>query len=297
VLVFGANGYIGYNVCIALRRNGYNVVGVVRSADKGTELAKQEIVPLVADVEDLKSLEAPIAKADIILDMIERQKDGFKVNEGIRGIVEAVGKTSGTKKCYVYTSGCMDYGNHPGKVIDETTVCTQGYLKGRVEFCQSTMASKDANGIAVRPAWVYGASFGNYLPTWFQSTGEIEIKGNPDKTYPWVHVYDLADFYVKLLATPKAYGQMFDVSDSTRITDKEARLLFARAAGNKELKVKMSAPDEGAWGVISETSMTTSSQKAKTVLGWEPKFGPMQDEVTPTSFLLFSAWATGAKKH
>jgi len=252
----------------------------------------------VADVEDLKQLEEPIANADVILDMIERQKDGFKVNEGIRSTVEALSKKSGSKKTYVYTSGCMDYGNHPGKVIDESTKCTQELLKGRIEFVQATIALKEANGIAVRPAWVYGGSYGNYISSWFQTTGEVIVKGSPDKTYPWIHIYDLADFYVKLLQTPKSFGQIFDVSDSTRITDKEVRLLLARAAGNKDAKVKLLPADDGAWGIISETSMTTSSQKARNLLGWEPKFGPIQDEVGPAAYKFFSAWKGGEiKKH
>jgi len=295
VLVFGSNGYIGYNVSVALRRAGYDVFGFVRSSAKGVELAKQEIVPVVGDVDDLKSLDAYFAKADIVIDCIERdKKNGMGANEAIMNAVVQASKVAGVKKTYVYTSGCMDYGNHPGQEIDETATCKQENLKFRIEFCNAVIASDQINGIVVRPAWVYGGSFGNYITSWFKTSGDIEVKGNPDKTYPWVHIFDLAEFYVLLLKNPKSVGHIFDVSDSTRITDKDARVAYARAAGNKDGKVKMLDVDAGAWGIISETSMTTTSKKARTMLGWEPKFGPMQDELV-ACYPFYLAWAQSTK--
>jgi nucleoside-diphosphate-sugar epimerase len=295
VLVFGSNGYIGYNVSVALRRAGYNVFGFVRSLAKGIELAKQEIVPVVGDVDDLKSLDAYLVKSDIVIDCIERdKKNGMGANEAIMKAVIQASKVAGVKKTYVYTSGCMDYGNHPGKEIDETAACKQDLLKSRIDFCNAVLASDEINGIVVRPAWVYGGWFGTYVNSWFKTSGDIEVKGNPDKTWPWIHIFDLAEFYVLLLKNPKSVGQIFDVSDSTRITDKDARVAYARAAGNKDGKVKMLDVEAGAWGVISETSMTTTSKKARTMLGWEPKFVPMQDELAE-GYSAYLAWAQSTK--
>jgi len=282
-------------VCGALRRVGYQVIGVVRSADKGTELAKQEVLPVVATIDELKSLENHFDKADYVIDCVERGKDGMQNNEAIMAATVQASKRVGSKKTYVFTSGCMDYGDHPGKVIDESADCKQKILQKRIDYCNKVIKADQVNGIVVRPGFVYGTTYGVYVNSWFQTTGEIVVQGNPDKTWPWIHIYDLADFYVKLLQTPKAYGQVFDVSDDTRVTYKDARVLFARAAGNKD-KVKLVGPEGGDWGVIMETSMTTSSNKAKTLLGWEPKLGPLQEEMsTSNCYNFYKAWSASTK--
>ncbi len=48
VLVLGANGYIGFNVSVALRRAGYLVYGVIRKKEAAHKLELNEIIPVIA---------------------------------------------------------------------------------------------------------------------------------------------------------------------------------------------------------------------------------------------------------
>lgn len=50
-----------------------------------------------------------------------------------------------------------------------------------------------------------------------------------------MHIYDLANAYVLLTEAPagSVVGQIFDVSDDTRLTYEQAQVAFARAGGVK----------------------------------------------------------------
>ncbi|OBZ68987.1 hypothetical protein A0H81_11336 [Grifola frondosa] len=70
VLVFGASGFAGLPVAQAFVRAGHIVYGQTRSAEKAKLLAAEEIIPVVAEVENTAAYVSLIATVDAVVDVM-----------------------------------------------------------------------------------------------------------------------------------------------------------------------------------------------------------------------------------
>ncbi len=112
VLIFGAGGYIGLGVALAMRRSGYRVYGMIRNAKHSAMLVQNEIEPIVtSSFEDVQQFADILASCSIIIDAI-----GF--NEKLSPILlEAAlragknrtqdGKLAHYAPLFIFTSGIM----------------------------------------------------------------------------------------------------------------------------------------------------------------------------------------------
>jgi len=166
-------------------------------------------------------------------------------------------------------------------------------LKGRIDFEQTVIKSQEVVGVVVRPGFVYGGR-SSEMSGWMvpNKSGEWAIEGSPDKAWGWVHIQDLADLYVRVAeaAAGTVGGQIFNASDSTRVTYGEMRTALARAAGFKGDLKRVPAITEGFW-TVAEASTLISSAKARKALGWEPKLGPLNDMYD----VVYKAWKANQK--
>lgn len=67
IFVTGASGFIGFEVCIGLRRAGHHVFGLVRSADKAKILEQNEIVAVVGDLHHPESYINVAEKCQVLI--------------------------------------------------------------------------------------------------------------------------------------------------------------------------------------------------------------------------------------
>lgn len=71
VLVFGANGYIGFGIALGLRRSGFHVYGVIRNSRHSSLLVQNEIEPIVVDSFDkVDSFADQLTKCSVIVDAV-----------------------------------------------------------------------------------------------------------------------------------------------------------------------------------------------------------------------------------
>jgi len=287
VLVTGAAGYIGFATALALRNRGHTVYGLVRKQDDSKRLAAHEIIPVVGDITDAKSLEV-LDKVGVVIDNVMNFTDNSPL-ESNRQLLQAVRAASvramqrgGACKRYIYTSGILVYGDYPGVLVDESFP-----LKSKVPRVQFEQDVFKFNGgevetAVVRPGWVYGGGTGRYTKYWFMgnANGEIEVAGRPDKQWGWVHIADLAEAYalVTEAASGLVAGEAFDVNDDTRINFQELRVLLARANGVKGPMVPRPAPADP-FSQSTEIIAQTAGQKIRRRLGWVPRMGVLQDNV------------------
>jgi len=281
ILVTGACGYIGNAAAKALRAAGHSVYGLVRTAANSGDLLRCEVIPVIGDVEN------------VIVDdysMIVDTATGMTAAEGkvSHGLLSKVlsfnSSNPSLKKTYVYTSGCLVYGDHPGELVTEETRLTSTQLGWRVELEKAILAG---NQVVMRPGWVYGLSGGKMVPGWWKvdsPTADIVIKGKPDKMWSWIHVQDLAKAFVAVASASPATvgGQIFNVGDETRLTFTQLRVLMARAAGSEGKVVHEAGSGDSPFEV---TSLMDSS-KLKRVLGWHPRHASFADGMG----LYFLSW-------
>lgn len=279
VFVFGASGYIGNAVAVALRRQGHIVYGLVRGEEKAKKLRSQEIIPVLGDIENPSTYASTLDKVGVVIDTVFTYSQGAS-NQKLMQAVCSASKTLGQKKRYIYTSGVLVYGNRPNEILDENAIPTPGQmLKWRYEFENQVVKITEAEGVVVRPGFVYGGSVNMFFG--YEKNGEIPVIGNPNKRWSWIHLDDLANAYVKIAeASGSAVGgQVFNVGDDTRVTYAHMREVCAKTAGASGPVVFKPIPENDWMSVLFDCESVTTSQKLKTTLGWVPLKGPFLDEV------------------
>jgi len=283
-LVTGANGYIGSAVARAVRRNGHTVYGLIRSEDQAPSLVLREIIPVVvSNFSDLKSYSKIVDEVSVVVDTVSTSglSDPYSPNRALMQTMADFYLTTGIKKRYIYTSGCLVYGDHPNQILDESVVPTGN--KVRAEFEKEVTRCLNIEGVVLRPGWTYGGTGGHYIDNWYgvSAKGEIDIYGNPNKTWGWVHITDLADAFSRVIEAPSAIvsGQIYNVMDGTRITVGQAREAMARAAGFTAAKVVHYPAGTDAFSKLAENNIVCSYVKINRAVGWQPKNGPFLDNI------------------
>jgi nucleoside-diphosphate-sugar epimerase len=243
VLVTGASGYIGFAVCRAFSRAGWNVHGLVRRAEAAEKLTAEEITPVLGAisanldfVDEL--LSQPSTPAfDVVVSCTE-QLPFHEHWEHILPLLTKVAQHSqqgSVKPLVLMSSGCKDYGTtsrHGDADLaphnEDSSLNPVDLLKARTLCSLKVFEHADLFDAAVlRPTPLHGYS-GSYYGVIFDAMallreggGEIDAKagikvpGNIQNIYHGCHVDDCAEAYVALATHPDraaVNGECFNVS-------------------------------------------------------------------------------------
>jgi len=280
VLVTGANGLIGFAICVALRRNGHTVYGLTRGEEKAKQLIAEEIRPVIGDIDNIATYSKIVDEVSIVIDNVMTQSLAASNEKVLSEVIRA--SKGGYKKTYIYTSGGLVYGDRPNtEIVDEWTSLKPGnFSVWRKDFEDKLRAITEIETVIVRPVFVYGKKAGAW--NWFSSfepNGEIHVRGRPEKYWNWVHVDDLADAYVRIVESGLTFhGHIYNVGEDNRYTFAQIREAFAKAAGAKGPVVVKPIPDDDFYSKLFDVSVIISSKRIATELGWKPKHtGPLDD--------------------
>lgn len=216
VVVTGANGHIGNNLCRQLLEEGYSVRGTVRSLDKSPDL-EMEFVEADVLVEDgwdsvlegavglfhLATIYATSGDGQLILDT---------ANKGTENVFRAAAKAGISR--IVYTSSVAAIGSSPkGVVKDESNWNTNfslPYTQGKTESekrAWELAEELDLDLRVINPSGVLGGSFSRPTPS-------TEIIGDAMKgKYPVVPKIPLAFVHVDDVAT--AHRMAYEIDDAS----------------------------------------------------------------------------------
>jgi len=180
---------------------------------------------------------------------------------------------------YLYTSGCLVYGNRPGEECLES----DSVPPSRRADVESIVLKNAACGCVLRPAFVYGGDGGHFASRYWNSgdSGAVVIAGDPNRAWAWVHVDDLADAFALALATPTddVRGQIFNISDGTKTIFSElVSKMSAIHSKSAQLKTNV-VPADTAIDQALDKSCYYKSEKAHRVLDWMPRRRPFMDDL------------------
>jgi nucleoside-diphosphate-sugar epimerase len=196
ILVTGANGYIGSAVAAHLRSRGHTVFGLIRNEKYSNQLLQHEVLPVIGNFDDTDSWKKHLQTIGVIIDTVSPHGDTAEAkiapHLAAAHALADLAKATHTARHYIYTSGCLVYGEYGSQVVDETFETRQPGFEWRMQLEQQLVGMNTPRFYTsvIRPGWVYGLSWGGYLSSWFRGNdkGEIEVFGKADKvSMPHMH--------------------------------------------------------------------------------------------------------------
>lgn len=235
VLVTGANGFIGSNLCDRLIRSGAEVAGLVRASSDLTfvdNLAQLDI--RTGDLTDRDSLRAAMKNVSVVYHVAGYSKDWgswetFREGnvEGVRNVMETA-RECGVKRV-VHISSVSVYGFPGGTGVteDEPLTARPGdrYITTKTEG-ERLALSHNSNGLEVtviRPAGVYGP---NDRTTTVQIARAIlegkfgYVDGGRHVMAP-VYIDNLTQIIMLAGSSGKAPGEVYNAIDDGLVTWRE----------------------------------------------------------------------------
>jgi dihydroflavonol-4-reductase len=262
--VTGGTGFIGSRVIRRLRNRGDEVVALVRSPEKATELRELGCEVVEGDLSAEQAIRDGVRGCDAVFHIAAVYKVGIPASErdamhdanvgGTERVLDAA-SDAGVQRI-VYVSTVAVFGNTRGEVVDET------YTRNGEDFLscydetkwKSHQVALDRIGrgapiVIVQPGGVYGPSdhseLGNMIDQ--AATGKPKILTFPETGFNLVHVEDVADGI--LLAYDKGEtGQSYvlggQISKMRELVEKVSEIA-GRKAPTRELPpalMKMAIP-------------------------------------------------------
>ena len=308
--VTGATGFIGGRVVRRLRDRGDEVVALVRSPKKATELSQLGCELIEGDLSSTEAIRKGIDGCDAVFHVAAVYKVGIPKSEheamydanvsGTERVLDAAIEAGVGK--IVYVSTVAVFGNTNGEVVDEGFRRNQSNGGEFLSYYDETKfrshevaldrIAKGAPIVIVQPGGVYGpgdhSELGNMIDQ--ANTGKLKLKMFPGAGFTLVHVEDVADGI--LLAydkgeTGQAYVLGGEITKMGHLVDKVCELSGRKSPGHElpPTLMKLAIPIGPLVGkamgfppnlreLIKTSDGVTfwaSSEKAREQLGYSPR--------------------------
>ena len=254
----GATGFIGGHVARKLRERGDEVVALVRSPAKATELRELGCELVEGDLSAEGSIRSSMDGCDAAVHVGAVYKVGIPKSErepmwdaNVRGterVLDAA-QAAGVGRI-VYVSTVNVFGNTHRKLVDESyrRDLSEGFLscydetKFRAHEVAEDRIAKGYPIVMVQPGGVYGpndhSELGNMIDQ--AATGKLKLKMFPEAGFMVVHVEDVAEGI--LLAHDRGKVGESYVLSGEKITMGDIVDRAARMAGRNPPRATMPAP-------------------------------------------------------
>lgn len=296
VLVTGATGFVGWELCAALLEADNDIVGLGRSA-------RGQIVPqgvsyhqLDLEVDDLT--EAMAGNVDCVVHLAaqahgkggseKQQLDGFRRANVDASLKLAKWAIEAGVRRFVFVSSIGVHGTGTnGTAISESTPFNPGSpyalskLEAEQELTRLFEAAHSSELTIVRPPLVYGAcapgNFGSLLKL---ADSPVPLPfGMCANRRSMVSLLGLVDFLVTCIHHPGAGNQSFVVADMSAVSTRDIVASLRAGMGRAKRLVPVPPPImSGALGVLGMRDMYSQlfcdlevdNQKARKLVGWAP---------------------------
>lgn len=278
LFVTGASGYIGSAVTEKLIGAGHRVAGLARSDAAAQKLEKAGASVVRGDLRDVSVIESAARRSEGVIHL------GMEFNANApaldRGAMDAIlAGLGGSGKPLLYTSGIWVMGDTAGHVADESTpVNPTPLVAWRPVHENLVLHAAGVRGIVIRPAMVYGRG-GGFAASFAEAAkkGVVQFVGTGENRWPFVHVDDLADLYLRALGAPA--GSLYFASAGPSVPVREVAESAAHGARVEAMPIEEARRTMGPLADALALDQLISARKAEQELGWVPRAKPVLEEL------------------
>jgi nucleoside-diphosphate-sugar epimerase len=291
VFVTGANGYIGFAVCQAVKRRGHDVVGLARSANAIEKLLAAGIHPVQGTLEEHGVLREMTHDADAVIHCaFEATPQGPRIEA--RALDTMLNAIDTEHEAFVYTSGTWVYGDTGGNVVDESAPLNPTPLvawRPSHEAKVHDARKHKLRTIVIRPGLVYGDGGG--IPGMMvrqAKNGRLVIAGDGENHWPTVRVDALGELYALAVERAPA-GSYYNAVNGDRVTYGEVARAASRAAGGDgqvpAIPLERARTMMGPLADALALDALVSAAKAQVELQWDPDRPTILEELAGTTIV------------
>lgn len=327
VLVLGATGHIGSSLCHSLVTSGsHRVHGLVRSSEKAAQLARDEIIPLLGNLDDAAGLVSAVYRLhiNVIVDAASATSEG---RQFLQALVASETKRRAEASArgirmprlgFIYTSGTWVQGssNVPKNDlypvgVPEALHQPPTLLAYRPGLEREVLAASEVlDTMVVRPALVFGRScaiwtqyFDAIVDAKTNGASSVSINLEPDSHPALVHVDDVGSgLHAAVNKLPLISGTgVYPIFDL--VTSQESMRDVMEAAA-REIGftggVVLTGSGDDLFSQAMSTTAILDSGRAKELLGWQPKkagFVERMDQAAGAWLAHKNASSVGDKYH
>lgn len=272
VLIVGC-GYVGVALGKELVREGHEVFGVRRSAEKLDQLIAAGIQPLALDVSDRAALAPLPTNVDVVVNSIASSRGDESdyrrtYLESNRNLIDWL---PSSLRAFVYTSSTGVYAQNDASIVTEESPAepdspTSQVLIETEQLLLSTARERSAPTMILRCAGIYGPERGYWLRQFL--AGEARIEANGERWLNMIHRDDMVRAIIAAFEHGKP-GEIYNVVDDEPV---QQRTVFNWLA--ERLKKPMPPVSTGAAspGRRAATNKRVSNQKLRLALRCELKY-------------------------
>lgn len=287
VFLTGANGWIGSAIARDLLAAGHEVIGLVRSKQKGEALAAVGGTPMVGTLGDCDAIRAAARDADGIvhtafgLDLSKVKEMAKEETRTIETFGEAFG---GTDRPIIVTGGVLM--TPPGEVfLEKARPPVDPDFPRASEQSAFALAERGLKAMVVRnPRSVHGQGethgFVPMLAAIARNKGVSAWVGEGNNLWPAVHRLDSARLYC--LALERGIGgEAYHAIAEQGVPFRNIAEAIGRQLGLSSRSIR---PDEaqehfGSIAMFVAGNGPVSSEKTKRTLGWEPREAGIVEDI------------------
>lgn len=287
VFVTGATGFVGTAVVQELLANGHQVLGLARSEESANKLVAAGAEAHRGDLNDFESLKSGAIASDAVIHLgFVHDFTRFEEMCILDGkVIETIGEALvGTEKPFLITSGTALF-SKDGLTI-ETDRSVNPHPRIATENAADTVAAKGVKVAVVRlsPSVHGKGDIIGFVPTLIRiakEKGKSAVINDGNNFWPAVHKLDAAKLYRLALEKPFKSGTRYHAVAEQGIPFKNIAGFIAERLQVPLVSITNDEAAEhfGWFAHFAKLNNLTSSEETKKVLGWEPQYPTLMDDL------------------
>jgi nucleoside-diphosphate-sugar epimerase len=303
ILVTGATGFTGQNLCRRLTADGGQVVTFVRASSKIGPIQDMGVECRVVDIKDRRQIFNNFDEIDLVYHVAAAYRtehtdlEEFRlVNvESVRHLLDASKEAGVQRFVHCSTVGVQGGIDHPPADEDYRMLPGDHYQQTKVEgeLLARKYFAAGLRGTVVRPVGIYGPGDTRFLKLFRAiNRGYFVMIGSGKTLYHMTYIDDLVDGFILCGTHPGALGEVFTIGGETYTTIRDLANHIADVLGKPHPRLRIPFWPVFAASMVCDKLCRTLSvsppiyprrveffhldrafsiEKAKRLLGYQPK--------------------------